>query len=75
MPKCVELVDLEIDFGTICQKVRTKMKVTQARLAFLIGSTQTEISFMEMGFLPRNPRKVESIIYLAKHYNIIGKNN
>lgn len=67
--------DFEIDFGVVVNRIREKMKVSQTRLAFLIGSTQPEVSFMERGFIPRNPRKVESIVYLAKHYNIIGNNN
>lgn len=67
--------DFDLDFGTVVNRIREKMRVTQARLAFLIGTTQTEVSFMERGFLPRNPRKVASIVYLAKHYNIIGKHN
>jgi transcriptional regulator with XRE-family HTH domain len=67
--------DFDIDFGVAVNRIREKMKVTQARLATLIGTTQTEVSFMERGFLPRNPRKVESIIFLARHYNIIGREN
>ena len=67
--------DFDIDFGTAVSIIRTKLRVSQARLAFLIGTTQTEVSFMERGFLPRNPRKIESIIFLAKHYNLIGNNN
>ena len=67
--------DFDMDFGIVVNRIREKMKVTQARMATLIGTTQTEVSFMERGFIPRNPRKVESIVFLAKHYNIIGREN
>lgn len=35
-----------------CKAIRNKLNLSQKQLAILIGSTQTEISFIERGFIP-----------------------
>jgi len=54
----------------VCYALRQKLKISQRELAFLIGSTQTEISFIEKGFIPPSSAKISSIYRLAKENSI-----
>ena len=47
------------------------MKLTQKKFAELIGSNQTEISFIERGFVPSDREKIRAIYELAKENKII----
>lgn len=49
-----------------CQVIRIKMRISQAKMAKLVGTNQTEISFVERGFLPRDCAKIEKIEALWK---------
>jgi len=40
------------------------MKLTQKQFAVLVGTNQTEISFIERGFIPDNQEKIKNIIKL-----------
>lgn len=50
----------------ICFQSRTKAGLSQEQFAKIIGSTQTEISFTERGFIPASEEKVQRIINFAK---------
>lgn len=50
-----------MELQEMCKSVRTKLNMTQTDFATLIGSNQTEISFIERGFIPNDMRKVEII--------------
>lgn len=53
-----------MDLSEMCKTVREDYKLSQSRLAELIGSTQTEISFIEKGFIPRDERKIDRLCEL-----------
>lgn len=45
----------------MCKEIRDKLGITQKQLASLIGTNQTEISFIERGFMPNNQQKVVAL--------------
>ena len=47
------------------------MKLTQKKFAEMIGSNQTEVSFIERGFIPNDREKIQAIYNLAKENKII----
>jgi len=51
----------------MCLEVREKLKLSQRELAILIGSTQTEISFMEHGFIPLARDKIIKLYMLHRN--------
>ncbi len=61
-----------MELSDIVKKTRESMGLSQAKFAALIGSNQTEVSFIERGFLPTNSDKVTKIFEL---YNIERKKN
>ena len=44
-----------------CQKARAYLRMTQAQFCKVIKSNQTEVSFIERGFIPEDKRKCEKI--------------
>lgn len=44
-----------------CKLARKYMRMTQAEFGKVIKSNQTEVSFIERGFIPEDKRKVEKI--------------
>lgn len=48
----------------ICKFIRATMKISQYDFADLVGTNQTEISFIERGFIPKDERKVNAIYHL-----------
>lgn len=50
----------------VCKNVRENLHLSQKRLAELIGTNQTEISFIERGFIPTDGEKIERIKHLAE---------
>lgn len=44
-----------------CQKARAYLRMTQVQFGKVIKSNQTEVSFIERGFIPEDKRKVEKI--------------
>lgn len=50
--------------GEMCKNARERMKLTQSQFAVLVGTNQTEISFIERGFIPESKEKIENIIKL-----------
>lgn len=52
------------DLSDVCYNVRTEMRMSQKRFAELIGSTQTEVSFIESGFIPKSNEKIKKIYQL-----------
>ena len=51
-------------YAEICYRVRKHFKLNQKDFAVLIGSTQTEVSFIERGFIPRDPGKIQKIMLM-----------
>ncbi len=45
----------------MCKTARKNMNLSQKKFAELIGSNQTEISFIERGFIPESKAKIEAI--------------
>lgn len=50
----------------MCKCARQALKLSQKKFAEMIGTTQTEISFIENGFIPPNKNKA---IAIMKIYN------
>lgn len=44
-----------------CKTARAYVKMSQEQLGRLIKSNQTEVSFIERGFMPEDSRKVNKI--------------
>lgn len=44
-----------------CKIAREYLKMTQAEFAQIIKTNQTEISFIERGFIPEDKNKIEKI--------------
>lgn len=49
-----------------CKETRNSLGLSQAKFARLIGSTQTEVSFIERGFIPPHTQKISAIERLFK---------
>jgi len=49
------------ELKNMCKTIRKTLKFFEGKLAKMIGTTQTEISFIEHGFIPPNTKKVEMI--------------
>lgn len=49
-----------------CRLARKYMRMTQEEFAKVIKSNQTEVSFIERGFIPEDERKVEKIEVIYK---------
>lgn len=54
--------------------VREELEMTQREFAKLIGSNQTEVSFIERGFIPEDFRKIQ-VINLMFDLQIKGAND
>ena len=50
--------------------VREHLQMNQRSFAKIIGSNQTEVSFIERGFIPEDTQKIMAIAVLYKlHFN------
>lgn len=45
----------------MCKEARDAIGLSQAKFAKIIGTNQTEISFIERGFIPEDKRKINAI--------------
>lgn len=50
-----------MELKEMCKRARKNMKLSQMELAKVVKSNQTEISFIERGFIPEDCRKIEKI--------------
>lgn len=50
-----------------CKYIRQQTKTSQLNFATIIHSNQTEISFIERGFIPNDAAKIDSIFSLYKN--------
>lgn len=57
-----------------CFEVRKQLKMAQKEFAVIIGTNQTEVSFIERGFIPENKNKVKIIEYLYE-LNCVNSSN
>ena len=55
-----------MDLAEITKTTRNALKLSQRELAILIHSNQTEISFIERGFIPNDQEKSPKIYDLYK---------
>jgi transcriptional regulator with XRE-family HTH domain len=45
----------------MCKIARAEMRLTQRKFAEIIGTNQTEVSFIERGFIPHDQEKIKAI--------------
>lgn len=45
----------------MCKIARANLRLSQKKFAYLVGTNQTEISFIERGFVPENEEKIQNI--------------
>lgn len=55
-----------MDLSEITKKTREALKLSQRDFALIIHSNQTEISFIERGFIPSDQEKITKIYELYK---------
>ena len=55
-----------MQLAEMCKTARQRLKLTQRAFAKLIGTNQTEVSFIERGFIPPNKEKIATIEMLYK---------
>ena len=53
----------------MCKAVRKATHLSQIKMAELIETNQTEISFIEQGFIPEDKDKIDRIKELYERYN------
>lgn len=53
-----------MDLSEITKRTREALKLSQKALALIIHSNQTEISFIERGFIPSDQEKITKIYEL-----------
>lgn len=53
-----------------CKEIRGERKLAQWQLAKLIGTTQTEMSFIEKGFIPPDREKIKKVEELYATINV-----
>lgn len=53
-----------MDLAEITKQTREAMKLSQSKFARLIQTNQTEISFIERGFIPNDQEKISKIYEL-----------
>lgn len=58
-----------MELKEMCKFVRYNLSMSQKEFGKLIKSNQTEISFIERGFIPENKDKIEVIKSLYNIYN------
>ena len=56
--------------ANMAKAIRQETGISQKQLAEMIGSNQTEVSFIERGFIPLNPEKQIAIL---KIFNLVVK--
>jgi len=61
--------DYEPNTKTMCKEIRKELNISQKKLAILLDTNQTEISFIERGFIPSDER----IKQLTHYYKIYCK--
>lgn len=59
-----------MELKDICKEVRKALSISQKKFGEIVGCSQTEISFIEGGFVPPNEEKVKNII---RFYESIGE--
>lgn len=62
---------VNLNVAELCMLVREKLRLSQETIARMIESTQTEISFIERGFVPRKRHKVEALVRIALEHKVI----
>ena len=58
--------------ANMAKTIRQETGISQKQLAEMIGSNQTEVSFIERGFIPLNPEKQ---IAIENIFNEVIKEN
>ena len=56
--------------ANMAKAIRQETGISQKQLAEMIGTNQTEVSFIERGFIPLNPEKQNAIL---KIFNLVIK--
>ena len=55
-----------MELKEMCKQARKYMKMSQAEFAKVVKSNQTEISFIERGFIPEDAKKINKIETIYK---------
>jgi DNA-binding XRE family transcriptional regulator len=55
-----------MELKEMCKQARNYMRMTQKEFGKVVKSNQTEISFIERGFIPEDTNKIEKIKTLYK---------
>lgn len=50
-----------MELKQMCKEIRKALGLSQKKFGLLIGATQTEVSFIEGGFIPPSTDKIEKI--------------
>lgn len=57
----------------MCKTARQNLRLSQYKFVDLVGTNQTEISFIERGFVPENEEKIQNIQKLYEETKNGGK--
>ena len=52
----------------MCKTARARMRLSQSKFAEIVGTNQTEVSFIERGFVPQDQGKIDAI---KKLYRVV----
>lgn len=50
-----------MELAEMCRLARQSLGISQAKFANMVGTNQTEISFIERGFIPEDQQKIRAI--------------
>lgn len=63
-----------MELKDMCKEVRKALSITQKEFGRIIGCSQTEIGFIEGGFIPPNQDKVKNIVKFYESISQYKKN-
>lgn len=50
-----------MELNLACKEIRQRLNISQRQLASMIGTNQTDVSFIERGFIPNDIGKIKAI--------------
>lgn len=62
-------MDNTISYADMVRAIREEQGISQRVFAQMIGSNQTEVSFIERGFIPESEAKLEAIRKIYANYS------
>ena len=61
-----------MELKDMCREVRKSLGLSQKKLAAEIGTNQTEVSFIERGFIPNDTQKADCIRRLFEQSCVVN---